>query len=87
MYVPGMLPSTCVLPSQKLRIEAKRHERQREAHELVKSTRAFDDIDAQSLTLKSLNADKVTHLCKCVFRLPLHHLDLNQPEFCAPIVW
>ena len=64
MYIPGMLPSTCVLPSQRLRIEAKRHERQREAHDLAKSTNAFGNVDMGSLSLKSLEPDKTTLLCK-----------------------
>lgn len=44
MYVPGMLPSTCVLPSQRARIVAKRHERQREAYASAKMTNAFKDV-------------------------------------------
>lgn len=29
MYAPGLLPSTCILPSQRERIDGKRHDRQR----------------------------------------------------------
>ena len=64
MYVPGMLPSTCVLPSQKLRIDTKRRERQREAHEYAKTNKMFDRADVETLSLKSLEPELVTLLCK-----------------------
>ena len=69
MYVPGMLPSTCVLPSQKARIEAKRHERQREAYSNAKDSDLLKDIDVESLSLKSLQDDTISLLCRYVFLL------------------
>ena len=69
MYVPGMLPSTCVLPSQKARIEAKRHERQREAYSNAKDCDLLKDIDVESLSLKSLQDDTISLLCRYVFLL------------------
>ena len=69
MYVPGMLPSTCVLPSQKARIEAKRHERHREAYSNAKDSDLLKDIDVESLSLKSLQDDTISLLCRYVFLL------------------
>lgn len=63
MYVPGMLPSTCILPSQKARIEAKRHERQRQAYATAKGNDLFKNTDVESITIKTLQADEVALLC------------------------
>lgn len=66
MYVPGMLPSTCVLPSQRARIEAKRHERQRGAYALAKELGVFKDIPVEEVKLRSLTNQQVNLLCSTV---------------------
>jgi LETM1 and EF-hand domain-containing protein 1 len=38
LYAPGMLPSTCILSSQRERIEAKRYEKQRSYAEEMRDT-------------------------------------------------
>lgn len=64
MYAPGMLPSTCVLPSQRARIDAKRHTRQREVYEIVKELPIFSDYNAQEVNLNSFDFDEIKVLCK-----------------------
>ena len=66
LYVPGMLPSTCVLPSQRGRIVAKRVERQRGAYALAKSMDMFKDIQLEKVKLRSLGNSEVDLLCRRV---------------------
>ena len=64
LYVPGMLPSTCVLPSQRERIEAKRHDRQRQAYASARASGIFRDGEIDELRLRSLSSDEVRLLCE-----------------------
>ncbi|KAI5116139.1 hypothetical protein M0805_006320 [Coniferiporia weirii] len=66
MYVPGMLPSTCVLPSQRARISAKRHERQREAYVDAKNSGHFSNTNVEDVRLKSFDEGEVKLLCSTV---------------------
>lgn len=75
MYVPGMLPSTCVLPSQRARIAAGRHERQRAAYGLARSMQPFNAIPREDIVnVASLNSEQLKVLCGYVF------------EFCSSVV-
>ncbi|KAH8119483.1 hypothetical protein DFH11DRAFT_1565287 [Phellopilus nigrolimitatus] len=66
MYAPGLLPSTCVLPSQKARIDAKRHERQREAYSSAKSIGLFRNASAGNVQFKSFAEVEIKLLCSTV---------------------
>ena len=64
LYLPGLLPSTCLLPSQRERIEAKRREKQ-VAHvaivkielERLKSQSQYEASLVPENGLKSLNGE------------------------------
>ena len=64
LYAPAMLPSTCVLPSQRDRIVAKRIERQRGAYALAKSMDVFKDAPIEKVKLKGLDNTEVDLLCR-----------------------
>ncbi|KAL5485003.1 hypothetical protein ACEPAI_7645 [Sanghuangporus weigelae] len=63
LYVPGMLPSTCVLPSQRERIEARRHEKQRGAYASAKSMDVFKDVSIEKVQFQSLDSGDINLLC------------------------
>ena len=66
LYLPGLLPSTCLLPSQRERIEAKRREKQ-EAHvaiariefERLKGQGQYDELFVKENVLESLNGELI----------------------------
>ncbi|KDQ57737.1 hypothetical protein JAAARDRAFT_178155 [Jaapia argillacea MUCL 33604] len=66
LYVPGMLPSTCVLPSQRERIEQKRHERQQVAADKLRGF--FEQIRTKgeangSVPLAELTQTQLRAIC------------------------
>ena len=54
IYAPFILPSTCVLPSQKERIDAKRRAKQFEYSQLHKSV--FEDVYLRSQSASNLSS-------------------------------
>lgn len=69
MYLPGMLPSTCILPSQSARIEGKRREKQRLAHVFAREAELFKDVDASSVSLSKGSLQNLDVLCRRVASL------------------
>ncbi|KAH9058808.1 hypothetical protein EDB87DRAFT_1563871 [Lactarius vividus] len=64
LYAPGMLPSTCVLTSQRERIEAKRREKQRAFTETMREV--FLDVrKAGPAALTSSLPDNISVFCRC----------------------
>jgi LETM1 and EF-hand domain-containing protein 1 len=64
LYAPGMLPSTCVLTSQRERIDAKRREKQRTYSETMREV--FLDVRKAgpvALTSSLLSNISATALC------------------------
>jgi hypothetical protein len=73
MYAPFMLPSTCILPSQRDRIEATRTNKQIAASEIYR--RVYDDIRLKEVgghvPLVSLSGDEASSQALCMLlRLP-----------------
>ena len=66
LYAPGMLPSTCVLPSQRERIESKRKQKQRDVYELFREKAAALET-AQDSSVKSLDGMMLKALCRFIF--------------------
>ena len=67
MYAPGMLPSTCVLPSQRARIDTKRHSRQRESYEIMRELPVLGEYSLEEVTLDTFTRNDLTLLCKYVY--------------------
>jgi LETM1 and EF-hand domain-containing protein 1 len=67
IYAPGMLPSTCVLPSQRERIEAQKRDKQKAALEIYQ--KAFSDLGKSAInggiSLKSLPGDVARSSAVC----------------------
>lgn len=57
IYAPFILPSTCLLPSQKERIDNKRREKQKEY--AVNFAPVFDGIHSRALSEPDLSVDKL----------------------------
>ncbi|KAI0356304.1 hypothetical protein OH77DRAFT_1495632 [Trametes cingulata] len=55
IYTPFLLPSTCLLPSQKERIDAKRREKQRSFAQEMKSS--FEEVHKRALAQPDANVD------------------------------
>ena len=70
LYAPGLLPSTCVLPSQRERILTKRHEKQRQAYTFARLADIFKNGDQSSAQLSSLDDESINVLCRFVFSCP-----------------
>ena len=73
LYAPGILPSTCVLPSQKERIDSQRHERQRNTYALKRDVFAGVDLSKVKavdcgVNISMLDGDVVKAMCGCVSR-------------------
>ena len=70
LYVPGMLPSTCVLPSQRERIEKKRREKQETiSHAMKSELRALSVTTEANMMLKNLTSTQLIALCGCAVLL------------------
>jgi LETM1 and EF-hand domain-containing protein 1 len=64
LYAPGMLPSTCILASQRERIDAKRREKQRAFAETMRDT--FSDVlNAGPTALASSLPNTVSGIALC----------------------
>jgi len=66
LYAPGLLPSTCILPSQRDRILSKRHEKQRQAYTFARLADIFKGIDLSSAQLSNLDEESINVLCSTV---------------------
>ena len=64
IYAPGLLPSTCILPSQRERILTKRHEKQRQTYTFARLADIFKAVDQSSAKLSSLDEESVNVLCR-----------------------
>jgi LETM1 and EF-hand domain-containing protein 1 len=68
LYAPGILPSTCILPSQRERIDSQRHERQRNTYKLKRDVFAAVDLSEAKtveggVNLAELDGQGVKALC------------------------
>lgn len=68
LYAPGILPSTCILPSQRDRIDSQRHERQRSALATMREVFGkvnLADAKAQEsgVNLATLDGEVVKGMC------------------------
>lgn len=66
LYVPSLLPSTCILPSQKQRLAQKRAVRQWQALHNGQDALAAALQHPQGVSLEHLDARSVSALCGCV---------------------
>ena len=57
IYAPFLLPSTCLLPSQKERIDQKRREKQKEYTELYAPV--FESVHSRALSEPNASVDKL----------------------------
>lgn len=57
LYAPGMLPSTCLLPSQRQRIEAKRRAKQMAHVASVREEFSVQNLDSMEKGVKSLDTN------------------------------
>jgi LETM1 and EF-hand domain-containing protein 1 len=55
IFAPNALPSTCILPSQRLKIDAKKMERQKEASQTMKSV--FDEMRKSGTNAGGVSAE------------------------------
>lgn len=68
LYVPEILPSTCILPSQRERIDSQRHERQRIAYKTKQDIlKAVNLAEARNsgcgLSLTHVDKEAVRAMC------------------------
>lgn len=66
LYAPGLLPSTCILPSQRDRILTKRHEKQRQAYTFARLADIFKGVEQTSVQLSNLDDESINVLCRLV---------------------
>ncbi|KLO19529.1 hypothetical protein SCHPADRAFT_935321 [Schizopora paradoxa] len=66
LYAPGLLPSTCILPSQRERILSKRHEKQRQAYTFARLADIFKNVEQSSVQLSNLDDESINVLCSTV---------------------
>jgi len=66
LYAPGLLPSTCILPSQRDRILSKRREKQRQAYTFARLADIFKGVEQSSVQLPNLDGESINVLCSTV---------------------
>ncbi len=64
LYAPWLLPSTCILPSQLLRIKTDEEKKRREGLTQLSQTLSFAAVDQLTLHVKDLDRVKLLGICK-----------------------